>query len=73
MAFCKSTRVVDQVTEVCAEYLRTKGRPAMVVRMTLTNYTKLGAELGLLPKHHAGVRIEWYQSDAEKRGLFRAS
>ena len=40
--------------------------------MTLTNYIKLGAECGMLPRHLDGARIEWYQSDAEKREVFRA-
>ena len=66
MAFCKSTSVRDQLREVCDEYLQRNGRPATVVRMTLANYLKLGAELGILPKHYAGVRVEWYQSEQEK-------
>jgi hypothetical protein len=72
MPFCKSTSVSAQLCEVCAEHLLHKGRPATVVRMTLANYIKLGSELGMLPKYHAGVRIEWYQSDQEKAEARRA-
>ena len=72
MAFCKSTSVRGQLQEVCDEYLQRKGRPATVVRMTLANYLRLGAELGILPRHYAGVRVEWYQSEYEKAEARRA-
>ena len=72
MAFCKSTSVRGQLQEVCDEYLQRKGRPATVVRMTLANYLRLSAELGILPRHYAGVRVEWYQSEQEKVEVRRA-
>ena len=72
MAFWKSTSVRGQLQEVCDEYLQRKGRPATVVRMTLANYLRLSAELGILPRHYAGVRVEWYQSEQEKVEVRRA-
>lgn len=66
------TSVREELIACVERHLREKGHVPTVVRMTLTKYLRLGAELGYCLRRIGPTKIEFFLSESERREAARA-
>lgn len=64
--------VRQELVDCITRHVREKGSMPTIVRMTLTKYLRLGAEMGMLMQRIGATKIEWFLSESEKREAARA-
>ena len=72
MATPRSVSILQVVNKVIADYrIEHDGERPAILRMNVSNYLRMGAAIGWLPKIYDDVRVEPYLSDAEKQEVLR--
>lgn len=68
----QSLSVREELVKCIERFTREKGERPAVIRMSLTKYLRLGAELGRCLKRVGVTKIEFFLTESEKREAARA-